>query len=66
MMEESTMNTVIKAFLQALGKPHLIEFDYRDTTGMHHGRCYVRCFFGGQQKVKRMMRSFGYCNIRIA
>jgi hypothetical protein len=60
------MNTVIKAFLQALGKPHLVEFDYCDTTGMHHGRCYVHCLFGGAQKVKHMMRVFGYRNIRIA
>lgn len=60
------MNTVIKALLRALGQPHLIEFDYRDRTGMHHGRCYVRCLFGGDQKIKRMMRSFGYRNIRVA
>ena len=59
------MNTVIKSLLNALGKPHLVEFDYRDTTGMHHGRCYVHGLFGGDQRVKRIMRSFGYRNIRI-
>jgi len=59
------MNTVIKGFLNWLGKPHLVEFDYRDTTGMHHGSCYVHCLFGGDQQVKRMLHSFGYRNIRI-
>lgn len=60
------MNTVIKAFLNTLGKPHLVEFDYRDATGTRHGRCYVQCLFCGDQQVKRMMRSLGYRNIRIA
>jgi hypothetical protein len=66
MLEESAVNSVIKSLLKKLGKPHLVEFDYRDTTGMHHGRCYVRGLFAGEQQVKRMMRSFGYRNIRIA
>lgn len=60
------MKTVIRAILQLLGKPHLVEFDYRDTTGMHHGRCYVHCLFGSEQRIKRMMHAFGYRNIRIA
>lgn len=59
------MNTLVKTFLKLLGKPHLVEFDYRDRTGMHHGRCYVHCLFGGDTQVKRMMHSFGYRNIRI-
>ena len=65
-LEESTVNSGIKSLLKKLGKPHLVEFDYRDTTGMHHGRCYVHGLFAGEQQVKRMMRSFGYRNIRIA
>ena len=60
------MNATIKAFLQTLGKPHLVEFDYSDMTGMHHGRCYVHCLFASDHKIKQTLRSFGYRNIRIA
>ncbi len=59
------MKKIIKGFFDTLAKPHLVEFDYRDIVGMHHGRCYVRCLFGGQRKIKCMMNSFGYTNIRI-
>lgn len=60
------MGTIIKALLQLLGRPRLVEFDYRDTLGLHHGRCYVRCFCGNSLTVERMMRSLGYTNIHIA
>ncbi len=60
------MKTVIRIILQILAKPHLVEFDYRDMIGMHHGRCYVRCLFGSKQRIKRMLHGLGYRNIRIA
>ena len=60
------MKSVIKTLMQLLGAPHLVEFDYRDKTGIHHGRCYVHCLFGGDQQIKRAMSGFGYRNIRIA
>jgi hypothetical protein len=60
------MSSIIKSFLESVGRPRLVEFDYRDALGSHHGRCYVRCFFTGTLQVKRMMSSLGYTNIRIA
>lgn len=60
------MHTIIKTLLQFVGAPQLVEFDYQDTTGVHHGRCYVYCLFAGDRKVKRVMRSLGYRNVRIA
>ncbi len=59
------MNSTIKSLLGMLGRPRLVEFDYRDAQGCHHGRCYVRCFCSGETQVKRMMRSMGYTNIHI-
>jgi hypothetical protein len=59
------MTQAIKKVLLWLGQPHLVEFDYRDTAGLHHGQCYVRYLFGGQQRIKRLMSSFGYTNIHI-
>jgi len=56
----------IKAFLHAMGRPRLVEFDYRDRTGLHHGRCYVSCFLAGGPRVKRMLSSLGYTNIHLA
>ncbi len=60
------MSTIIKALLQFLGRPRLVEFDYRDALGPHHGRCYVSCLCGNSTMVKRMMSSLGYTNIHIA
>lgn len=59
------MTKAVKIVLAWLGKPHLVEFDYRDAVGLHHGRCYVRYLFGGQDQVKRLLSSFGYTNIHI-
>ena len=59
------MVEVIRRLLDWLGRPHLVEFDYSDAAGMHHGRCYVRYLFGGRQQIERMMTSYGYTNIRI-
>lgn len=60
------MNSALKSLIRRLGRPHLVEFDYRDATGLHHGRCYVRCMLAGHDRVRRMMSSFGYENIHIA
>ena len=60
------MSTIIKALLQFLGRPRLVEFDYRDALRPHHGRCYVSCLCGNSTLVKRMMSSLGYTNIHIA
>lgn len=59
------MTKVIRKVLAWLGQPHLVEFDYRDQSGLHHGRCYVRYLFCGHQQVKRQMSSYGYTNIHI-
>ncbi|MCB1774516.1 MAG: hypothetical protein KDI88_12935 [Gammaproteobacteria bacterium] len=60
------MKNIIKKLMQYAGKPRLVEFDYRDATGLHHGCCYVRCLFGGDRKFRRALHSLGYCNIRVA
>jgi hypothetical protein len=54
-----------RELLAWLGRPTLVEFDYRDATGLHHGCCYVRRFFSGNRRVRRLMSSCGYINIRI-
>lgn len=60
------MKSLINDALDWLGRPRLVEFDYQDRAGEHHGRCYVRCVFGCRSRMLRMMRGFGYTNIRIA
>lgn len=60
------MTKPIDKIMEWFGKPHLVEFDYRDAAGLHHGRCYVRYLFGGHERIKRMMSSYGYTNIHIA
>lgn len=60
------MRQAINKALEWLGRPQLVEFDYRDGAGMHHGECYVSYLFGGHQHIKRLLRSFGYTNIHIA
>ena len=59
------MKSLINSVLDWFGRPRLIEFDYRDRAGSHHGRCYVRCLFGGQRQMMRMLRSCGYTNIHL-
>jgi len=59
------MRFVIQFLRRLAGVPSLVEFDYVDTTGRHHGCCYVRCICGNDTRIKRMMRSLGYTNIRI-
>lgn len=59
------MRKLAQRIAKLFGKPHLVEFDYRDSVGMHHGRCYVRYLFGSPQQVKRLLSSYGYTNIRI-
>lgn len=59
------MISLIKRIAEFFGRPHRVEFDYSDSSGMHHGRCYVRYLFAGDQHVKRILRSLGYTNIHI-
>jgi hypothetical protein len=59
------MNRYLQKLLEWLGRPHLVEFDYRDGVGRHHGRVYVSCLFANDQRVRRMLRSCGYTNIHI-
>lgn len=59
------MRNAISTLVDMLSRTHLVEFDYTDSTGRHHGRCYVRCLFGNRQQTQRLMRSFGYTNIHI-
>jgi len=60
------MSTFIKGLIETVSRPRLVEFDYQDDLGFHHGRCYVRCLWAGSSRVKRIMSSFGYTNIHIA
>jgi hypothetical protein len=60
------MKAILQSLRRLIGVPALVEFDYVDTTGSHHGRCYVRCICANDTRIKRMMRSFGYTNIHIA
>lgn len=60
------MTELIKQALEWLGKPRLVEFDYRDAAGLHRGRCYVSFVFAGRGRVKHQLRRFGYTNIRFA
>ena len=64
-MEVSAVNT-IRNLLRMLGKPRLAEFDYRDSLGLHHGRCYVSCLFGSRPQIERLLRRYGYTNIHVA
>ncbi|MGD1983882.1 MAG: hypothetical protein PVF93_08250 [Chromatiaceae bacterium] len=59
------MTKAIRNALEWLGRPQLVEFDYRDAGGLHHGRCYVRFLFGGHDRIKRLMSSYGYTNIHF-
>lgn len=60
------MNKWLKKLPEWLGRPHLVEFEYRDRTGPHHGRVYVSCLFGNDQRVRRMLHDCGYTNIQIS
>ena len=60
------MKLALRAVIRMLSKQHLVEFDYTDALGVHHGRCYVNCFLGNKQQTIRMMRCCGYRNINIA
>ena len=63
---EDAMPSFLERALEALGKTHVVEFDYRDAVGIHHGRCYVRCFFSSESRVRHMFTRFGYTNVRIS
>jgi hypothetical protein len=60
------MKSVVRFLRRFAGVPSLVEFDYVDATGRHHGCCHVRCLCGNDTRVKRMLRSLGYTNIHIA
>jgi hypothetical protein len=65
-LSEDAMKSLLNLALEAVGKTHLVEFDYRDASGLHHGRCYVRCLFSGETRVRRVFSRFGYTNIHIS
>lgn len=60
------MKIFLRMVIRILSRPHLVEFDYNDALGFHHGRCYVRYILGNEKQAIRMMRSLGYKNVRIA
>ena len=60
------MKQLYQLLLKRFAHETLVEFDYRDTTGMHHGHCYIRSLFVNRQRMMRMMHSLGYTNIHIA
>jgi len=60
------MNNWLKKLSEWFGRPHLVEFEYRDSTGPHHGRVYVSGLFANDQRVRRMLSSCGYTKIHIA
>ena len=59
------MRELINRLLDSICQPRLVEFDYFDDTGSHHGCCYVRCLFGGQRRIAQYLRSYGYFNVRV-
>jgi hypothetical protein len=63
---EDAMKNLFRRLAEALGKTHVVEFDYRDAMGVHHGRCYVRCLFSSETRVRQMFTRFGYTNVRIS
>jgi NAD(P)H-dependent FMN reductase len=62
---EGAMQGLFKQALDALGRPHVVEFDYRDAVGIHHGRCYVRCLFSSEAQLRHVFTRLGYTNVRI-
>ena len=60
------MNRVFRTLVDLISSPRLVEFDYRDAQGFHHGRCYIRCLWVGSERIERILSSYGYKNIRIA
>lgn len=60
------MRSILEYFLELLSRSQLVEFDYRDTTGRHHGRCYVRYPIGGRHLIKGLLRRYGYTNVHLA
>jgi hypothetical protein len=59
------MMKLIRALINQVGKPHLIEFDYQDKSGWHHGRCYMPLLLTSKEVVKRELRRYGYINIHV-
>lgn len=59
------MRTVIGLLDRYLGRPRLVEFEYQDSRGHHHGRCYVKCLGRSQQRIERALHGLGYTNVRI-
>lgn len=59
------MKVVMNQLMHWLGKPYLVEFDYRVGGEVARGRCYVRQLFGSEARVKQMFASYGYRNINI-
>jgi hypothetical protein len=59
------MMKLLGNLITLVGKPHLIEFDYKDTSGWHHGRCYTPLFFTSKRVVKRELKRYGYINIHV-
>lgn len=59
------MMKLIKTLVNLVGKPHLIEFDYKDRSGWHHGCCYTPLFFTSKDLVKRELKRYGYTNIHV-
>lgn len=52
-------------FLSELTPAQLVEFDYRDKTGIHHGRSYVRACLVNRHRIEEQLHHYGYTNIHI-
>ena len=59
------MKALIEKVIELLERTQLVEFDYRDRTGPHHGCVYVSCLFANDQRVRQLLDRCGYTNIQI-
>lgn len=60
-----TLASLLCEYLSELLPTHLVEFDYQDKTGMHHGRSYVRACLVSQHRIEEQLHHCGYTNIQI-
>lgn len=56
---------LLTALVNHLGRPCLVEFDYHDRLGWHHGCCYIPLFFSSDSIAEKQLRRYGYRNIEL-
>lgn len=59
------METLKEWFLDLLSNESIVEFDYIDGGGTHHGRCVFRSILMSRKRITKKMQEMGYTNIHI-